>query len=243
MNNSFLLFDTITTFQKKQREAFDEYKRTMSELDKYKGSQHYTDAQKAAMDKRRASEEAARKDARYWTQKALEQMQAANRVRKMEAPTAEQVAILQAMKMRTDISEAELEQIANSMNGNALAIGVINDFARELYKKKENTGAPNAALKHAYATPPNFSDKVKGNYGIPEMETALRDIASTCTRIINSDGANRVRGMAADLHNAVHGTSIDRDSLAREEIAASEPDFYGSISSVPYEIITKCVND
>jgi len=243
MNNSYLLYDTITSFQRKQREAYDEYMRTMQELDKYKGSQHYTDGQKAAMDKRKAAEEAARKDARYWTNKALEQMQAVNRVRKMEALTPEQVALLQAMKMRTDISDVELEQIANAMNGNALGIGVVNDFARELYKKKEHEGAPNAALKHAYATPPNFSKKVKGQYGIPEMEAALRDIASTCARIINGDGANPARAMAVDLHNSVYGTNISRDSLKRENIATSETEFFESISSVPYEVITKCLND
>ena len=52
-------------------------------------SQYYEDRQKEAMSKRKAAEEEARKEARYWLKKTVDEMAAANHVRKAIPPTAD----------------------------------------------------------------------------------------------------------------------------------------------------------
>lgn len=224
MSNTFTLYDTVTTFQKRQREAYDAYMKAMEGLETAKGSQYYTDKQREAMDARKAAEEKARAEARYWIQKTVENMKHSNLLQKAIAPTAEQVSILQAMKMRKSMTTEELDQIANAMDGNALALGVVNDYAREI------------------GNPKNYLAKSKGGYPVSEMGKAISNIAQACESIIASDGANRAKGLAMDMHSRLHGGPSDRDSLERAEIAGSEADFYSSISTVPVETLQECLN-
>ena len=239
MSNTFTLYDTVTTFQRRQREAYDEYIETMKGLETAKGSQYYSDRQREAMDKRKAVEDQARSDARYWIKKTAESMVEANKARKAVPPTAEQLAILQTMKLRTDISDAELEQIANAMDGNAMGLGVVNDFAKEVYKKRNNT---NSAKRNPYGFPKNYLSMVKGDYPIEDMEREIIHIARACGTIIESDGANRVAGMAKNFHDRRYGVKTDRDTLVREKIASSEKEFYEGITAIPVETLQKCLN-
>ena len=240
MSNTFTMYDTVTTFQRRQREAYDAYIEAMKGLETAKGSQYYSDRQREAMDKRKAAEEQARSDARYWIKKTAESMIEANKARKAVPPTAEQLAILQTMKLRTDISDAELDQIANAMDGNAMALGVVNDFAKEVYQRRNNSA--NTGSRHPYRITKNYLAMVKGDYPIAEMEKEIAHIARACGSIVDSDGANRVRGRVMELHSAKYGGNADRDTLAREKIASSEQEFYEGITSVPVETLQKCLN-
>ncbi len=240
MNNTFSLYNTVTDFQRRQREAYDAYVETMKGLETAKGSQYYDDRQQEAMLKRKAAEDEARNTARYWIKKAAENMVEANKKRKAVPPTAEQLAILQTMKLRTDISDSELDQIANAMNGNAMGLGVVNDFAKEVYKNRNNT---NSATRNPYGFPKNYLSMVKGDYPIEDMETEITHIVRACGSIIESDGANRVAGMAKSFHEHRYGVKFDRDMLEREKIASSEREFYEGITTIPMETLQKCLND
>ena len=240
MSNTFTLYDTVTTFQRKQREAYDAYIEAMKGIETAKGSQYYNDRQKAAAEARKAAEDEARNTALYWLKKTFEDMAAVNRVRKAIPPTAEQLAILQAMKLRTNISGEELDQIANAMCGNSMGLGVVNDFARDMLARREQDA--NTATRHPFGFPKNYLSMAKDSYPIAEMERELKNIASACYGIVNSDGANRVRGLAASFHDRQHGTNTDRDTLPREEIAGSETAFLERVSSVPVNILQNCLN-
>ena len=240
MNNTYTLYDTVVTFQRRQREAYDAYIEAMKGLESAKGSQYYDDRQKEAMSKRKAAEEEARKEARYWLKKTVDEMAAANHVRKAIPPTADQLAVLQAMKMRTDISDDELEQIANAMEGNSMGLGIVNDFAREVYSRREK--GTNAANPHPHGFPKNYLSMARDSYPVKDMDQEIRNIASACSQIIESDGANRIRGMTTDIHNKQYGTTVDRDTLAREAIPTSESAFYENLSSVPVNILQNCLN-
>ena len=234
MTNTYLLYSTVTTFQRKQQEAYNAYMETMKKLETAKGSQYYEDQKKAALEKRKAAEDQARSDARYWVKKATESMIEANKARKIVPPTAEQVAILQTMKMRTNISEAELDRIANAMDGNAMALGVVQEYAKEMSRK----GSRENPLKAAK----NYLAMAKDGQSAEEVEKAIRDIAESCSGIIESDGANRVRAMTSEYSKQRHGTNYDRDAIAREAIAENEAAFYGNMSSMTLEALQSCVN-
>lgn len=240
MSTTFGLYDTITKFQRQQQEAYVEYMEGMKAIEETKGSQYYTNRQKILMEKRRQAEDEARKEAKYWLPKYLEQMQASNNTRTMPAPTEEQLRILQAMKMRSDITEAELDQIANAMNGNALGLGIVHEFAREIYEKRKANGA---GLMTDNTHPKNYAAMATGLPSIERMKDEIKHIGRVCSEIINGNGANRTRAMFADMNHQHYGSSNDHDMLPREKIADSERAFYSDISSIPFEDLQKCVNN
>lgn len=238
MNNTFSLYNTVTDFQRRQREAYDAFVETMKGLETAKGSQYYDDRQQEAMLKRKAAEDEARNTARYWIKKAAENMVEANKKRKAVPPTAEQLAILQTMKLRTDMSDSELDQVANAMNGNAMGLGVVNDFAKEVFKNRHNLKP-----ETRFQFPKNYLSMVKGDYPIDKMEEEIVHIVKACGSIIESDGADRVACMAKSFHEQRHGVKFDRDAVKREKIASSEQEFYAGITTIPVETLQKCLND
>ena len=243
MNNTYSLYLTITDFQKQQQRAYNEYMQTIESIADAKGSKYYADREQAAMEKRKATEESARAEARYWLKKNIEGRAAANRKRKAIAPTSEQLAILQALKMRTSATEAELEQIAASMDGNSLGLAVIQDFANDLYARRNKEKGNGTGIPYN-GFPRNYLAMAKNNdYPADEVERELSNIASACNRIIDSDGASYVAGLASDRSNKLYGTNYSRDDLKREKIASSESDFFNSVSSIPFETLQHCVNE
>ena len=242
MSYTYSLYLTVTDFQKKQRAAFDEYVQTIKSIADAKGSKYYADREQAAMEKRKATEESARADARYWLKKNIEGMAAANRKRKAIAPTSEQLALLQALKMRTSATDAELEQIANSMDGNAVGLAVIQDIANDLYARRNKEKGNGTGIPYN-GFPRNYLAMAKSDYPADEVERELSNIASACNRIIDSDGASYVAGLASDRSNKLYGTNYSRDDLKRERIASSESDFFESVSSIPFETLQHCVNE
>ena len=230
MSNTNSLYEAVTAFQRKQLEAYNAYMDVMKGLESAKGSQYYNDKKNAAMMLRKAAEDEARQEARNSLKTIMERMVTANRARKAIAPTAEQLSLLQAMKLRTNITLAELDQVANAMNGNAMGLGVVNDFAQEIAQK---TG-------HPYLSK-NYLSMVRDGYPVESMEKELKNIGAACSRIIESDGANRARGLAADRYNRMYG-NVNRDTLERAEIAGSESEFFDGITSVPYDVLNNCLN-
>ncbi len=234
MSNTFTLYDTVTTFQRKQRDAYDKYMAAMREIESAKGSAFYSERQRSAMEERKAAEDAARADARYWLKKTLEAMREANRKRKAVPLTQDQLSILQAMKMRTSITAAELDRIANAMDGNGLGLGVVQEFAREMAKKQEGLAS--------MAFSKNYLAMTRDSYPIQEVERELSNIGAVCTRIVNSDGVKHVIDIGA-RYGERWGRVVDRDTLKREDIPASESAFFEGVSSVPFDVLQKCLNE
>ena len=234
MSNTYTLYDTVTTFQRKQRDAYDKYMAAMREIESTKGSAFYDERQRSAMAERKAAEDAAREDARYWLNKTIEAMRTANSKRKAAPLTQDQLSILQAMKMRTSITAAELDQIANAMDGNGLGLGVVQEFAREMAKKQEDPAS--------MAFSKNYLAMTRDSYPIQEVERELRNIGAACARIVNSDGVKHVIDIAS-RHAERYGHAVDRDTLKRETIPESESAFFEGVTSVPFDVLQKCLND
>lgn len=131
MTNTQRYTRAIIRFQDARNSAQAEYEEHAAELERYKGSKFYEDElakAKAGLDARIAE---ARQECTTSVNNALEAMRKALQNRKLKPPTQEQLAILQALKMRETITQDELDQAAQSMGGNGLALGVVQEIARK----------------------------------------------------------------------------------------------------------------
>ena len=228
MSNTKSMFWAVTTFQEKQLNAYNEYMDRLKQLENVKDSQYYIDEKKKASEKRRSAEEAARKEARQWLNKLYNYMCDANSKRSVEAPTDEQMRILQAVKMRDSVSVGELEQAANAMEGNGLGLGVLMEYAKSKYKPGEY---------------PNLMRLATGNYPIDEMQGKIDEAMRQCNKILNSSGAKRGAELALRTHDSRYGGNFNFDALKREPIAKSEKEFFDNMLDCGFEVFSNCVND
>lgn len=130
MTNSEQFYQAALRFQNERKEATDTYEKRMHELEAHRGSAYYNAEAKAAKDELADKLESLKGSARRQLAPVVEAMVKANNSRGMTAPTTEQLNVLAALKMRTNLTRVELDKAANSMDGNALALSVLNDLAR-----------------------------------------------------------------------------------------------------------------
>lgn len=123
-------FRKAKQFQDERAKLTDEFEKKIQGLHKYKGSAGYTkDVEKAENEYKKTLEELKinYQDDFY---SILKGMTEAVNVRTIEAPTQEMLNLLSALKMQK-VSRDMLDRAAVAMNGNPVAIGVIQDIAKE----------------------------------------------------------------------------------------------------------------
>lgn len=119
MRNSDLFFSVAKSFQDTRRSAWEAYQKRMSDLEPARGSQLYADeSQRTQADFENACA-ALRAEAGKTLFTALEGMRTANARRGVTPPTPEDVALLQVLKMRENLTADEIVQAANSMTSPA----------------------------------------------------------------------------------------------------------------------------
>ena len=131
MKQTERFYNHVRWFKDAQNEIESEYSRTLADAERFKGSEAYREI-KAKADETRA---AALKKERQTAYKAFREIFAAMRAnvtgRKITPPTQEQLAILQALKMRTSLTADEVKQAANCMSDCPLAVSVLSDLAKD----------------------------------------------------------------------------------------------------------------
>lgn len=125
-------FINVKAYKDAAAEIEGEYARKMESADRFKGSEGYKELKHQAT----AARDAALKTERERALKSFREITAAMREnitsRKITAPTSEQLAILQALRMRGSLTADEIKQAANNMQGCPLALSVLRDLASGL---------------------------------------------------------------------------------------------------------------
>ena len=117
MTNTERYFNSICSFRKDLQALNDRYRPEYKRLECFKDSASYTDS-KRLLDDRRGKELAAlRYEYDDRLKSAVDAMERTYMARPTSAPTQEQLAILQALKMRDHVSRDELRQAAINMRG------------------------------------------------------------------------------------------------------------------------------
>ena len=198
IKNSDLFYNRAKEYQSKRKDIMDTYESTLAKLEKAKGSQLYTEETKKAAKTRDAALQALQSEYREYFRISLDAMADANGKRGIAAPTADQLSILQALKMRDNVSQRELDRAANSCKDNPLAISVINEIAKK-----------NGFLR-GYHTE-------TGEMSVEDADKTIESLRGGLNDFLQHDTSRAAR--AAAEHNArMYGTTGNERPLAKRPL-------------------------
>lgn len=130
MNNTLRYHDAWKAYRKAVATARDKYKRELARLEPYKDSKQGAKDIEAAKATFEGELEAARAVARPAFKTAIDGMREHVSKPSMTPPSAEQLATLQALELRTELENGEIEAAAEIMRGNDLAMRTLRDVAK-----------------------------------------------------------------------------------------------------------------
>lgn len=123
MRNAEYFYETVRRYRRGLSEINERFDKQVAEKEGYRGSPRYvSDMEK--IEKARAAEIATlRADCAESFDTCIKSMELHTKERPMIPPTAEQIALLQALQMREHLTRDDLEHAATSMKGCAVGLG------------------------------------------------------------------------------------------------------------------------
>lgn len=129
MKNTQRYHQFIRDFRKAVSMANEKFDPAYKDLERYRDSEYYQE-DKAKIDKaRKQLLDEVRQDAKKELNAIVDDMRRTYEQKPSKAPTAEQLAILQALKMRDSVSKDELREALNAVKGCPLAERVVGELA------------------------------------------------------------------------------------------------------------------
>ena len=176
LKNTELFFKTVKKFQDGRNDINSTYEKRMKELERTKGSQYYVDESAKAQTARDNALKALKAECGESLNSTLERMARTNRQRPMKAPTAEELNILQLLKLKDNISEQELESAAIALKGNPTCLSALTEIGRKAgYLRGYNHYAESKEMS------------------IEETEGALRQLAKNVNDFLEFDTKKTAR--------------------------------------------------
>lgn len=221
-NRTKQYFDLTTSYRANLRKIWEDYDRTLQNLEPYKGSNGYNNDIQEAENTRKNDILALQSEYRNKFNEILQGMRKSAMSQPMIPPTTEQLSILQTLKMRNKISRDELTQASHTLNNCPLCLSVLDEIAQDngyygLHFGKESTSA---IIKH--------------------IET-LSDSANRICKLDKPDSKKEQISKASiydpeHTHNALFSFRVDKD-ITSEESAMS---VFGEVND--FEMFQKAVN-
>lgn len=131
MTNTEQYFNNVRGFRDGLRKINARYAPEYERLEKFKDSAHYANDKKLIDDRRNAEVDALRREYAQLNAATVASMEKAYMERPASAPTQEQLAIIQALKMRETVGRDEIRQAANAVRGCPVAERVLEEIARK----------------------------------------------------------------------------------------------------------------
>ena len=186
MLNTDFLYSSVKTFQDKRRPIMDTYEKRIRELKGTEGSLFYTEESKKAASQRDAALATLKREASDKMNAAIKLMRSKNHARTIAAPTEEELRTIQALKLRENITEDELTQIANSVSDNPICIGIVQEIAR-------NNGIHK-----------NYSSLCGNTLTIEAADRIINELVSTLNDFMEHDTTKASRHLA-ERQEALYG--------------------------------------
>lgn len=239
MDYVYNMFDALRSFDNRRRNNRNIYLEYVESQERYKGSKAYEENIAAAAAKRKADDDEARAAAATVINECLQKMQENAGHIALEAPTADMVAILQTLSMRSmenKPSRVMLDMAAQSMNGNMLALTTLDDIADKFYPKTNIHGKPEERF-HA-----NYSALATG-INSEQINKILKDIADGAREILDSPVKSIFIDQARMRRNK-YGAAFSVDDLPQREPLTDERAFYGNyVPAEKYDLFMQAVKD
>ena len=211
MSNTANLYRTIATFMQARSEAREELQVMTRRYASARGSQMYADEMSKAKQKWEQTIAGAQLIAKQEIRETLKAMaEKADKI-KMQPPTEEQLRILQLLKMKSRLTEAECDGAANAMDGNAAALALLDEMATE------------SGIAHV----PFVRRLAVKTYSPDTARQTIKELGEACFEIVNNtSGASRPALLSKQWHKNTFGGSFDPFELPQEKPFEDENEFY-----------------
>lgn len=214
----------IMGYMKTRTEARELYRVTIHRLERMRGSQYYDDEAKAAREKRAATVEEAQAKARAACQQIFSKMRENAAKIHTSPPTPEQLAILQALQMREGVTPEELEEIAAAMEGNALALSVVDEISRKNGRYSNFGGTMSRKLSRAAA------------------ESMIHELQRGAEKIIDDPvGVAPAAALYAHSQSMLYNRNIDLDDLPQAPEYSDEFELLEALGVTDFDAFTSAV--
>ena len=131
ITNTELFYTKMKEYQDKRKQLVESYENAVQDLDRYKGSAGYSEDLKALTDKFESDKKALVDEYSPGINLALGGMMDCIGARKIKAPTAEQINLLNVLKMKRKISTEDCQRVAESVRDNPLALSLVSEIAAD----------------------------------------------------------------------------------------------------------------
>ena len=212
MTNSGKFYQYIDEFQKKRQGAYDRYDQELKELQRYKGSEYYETESQAAADRRDMTLKELQAEYRMKLDEVLKAMAKANAEREMKPPTDAELRLLQVLKMKDHLDEAELKSAARSLRGNPVCLDVLGEIGRQ----------------HGYAK--TFAHYGQNQVlGIESAANALSALAKNTEDFLRFDTRRSAR-LVAEYRRRNYGNPIDEAQLPKRKMLTSKETCFAELA-------------
>ena len=214
-------YEACTGYRQNLRSIWAEYDQKMLRLDQYKGSAGYEKEKAEAEKMRNDAIKALQDEYRGKFDGIIKGMRESATTRSMTPPTQEQLALLQALKLRDKISRDELEQAGRTLKDSPVCLSVLEEIAQNL---SEKTGS------HEYYGLRFATESTNG------ILSCIDGLAESAKRIcsLNKCDSRAEQAARASIyspeytHNALYSFRVDHDvSNTREAM-----EFYGGVNNL-----------
>ena len=147
MSNTGKFYQTIKAFREELRGLEAEYQSEMQKLEPHKGSAYYEKAESALSKARELTLDELRRVYGKTFEDIFTAMEKEYGSKPMTAPNADQLAMLQVLKMRDSVTREEVRQAVNACTGCAVALEMLKEIAHKnnIYGLIDDSSTPPVA--------------------------------------------------------------------------------------------------
>ncbi|WP_026659123.1 hypothetical protein [Butyrivibrio sp. AC2005] len=223
MSHTQWYFNQVQRHRAGLKALHEKYDAELNKIEQYSGSEGY-EQEKAEIEKNRRAE------LTTFQQKCLKdfmvtigEMRKSAKNKEMIAPTSDELALLQALKMRETISKDELEQAARTLKNCPVGLSILNEIAEKNELRGVHFGAEDTASVLAH---------------IDSLEDSAKRIAA----LERCDSRQEMAARASIYHpehisNAMYSFRVDRDFNSEADALA----YLGGVNDL--ESFREAVND
>ena len=131
ISNTELFYVKAKQFQDKRREIEEGYEKNLKALERFKGSKGYEDELTKAKEKHEADLTALRDEYRPTFLTIFGGMMDAIGKRTVNAPTNDQINLLNVLKMKKKVTLEDCQRIAEAVKDNPIAVSVVTEIAHD----------------------------------------------------------------------------------------------------------------
>lgn len=214
MNYTMKFYESAERFQNKRKAIVDEYDQRMKGLEKHAGSEYHREEAAKATDKRDQALNLLKGEYKDVLYSRLRDMRTANERRGLKPPTDEELRLIQALKLRDNVSEQELRQAALTLKGNESALMIVQEIAdRQAREQNEKEGL--AVPLHHPENYLKYSDEEA--MPIATCEAYIRTLEGGVEDFVEYDTMQSAR-QAQRYHENLYGTVENGRELTKRPL-------------------------